>query len=293
MLVGMPTVQAWLLTQVTVRGYVSVRDHPRHDRTLRRMAEQDLLRPLLKGTYVLPGEQRLPVLARAVTHCYPDAVITGRGAARATFWPELECPRIDVARPHATRDRPPFRFHQRTMPPELIVTGTRFAITDPALTALDLCGELGGDAIDRALRQHVTTLDRLWAAFHRTSRRRGNPHRLQLLLESRSEPWSAAERRLHAILHGAGLHGWKANAPLELGDGQIYIPDVRFDRERLIIEVEGNAFHSSPTALHRDRSRQNALTLAGWRVLRIDWEMLVTDPEGVVAAIRTALRRAG
>jgi len=41
---------------------------------------------------------------------------------------------------------------------------------------------------------------------------------------------------------------------------------------------------------HSDRWRQNALMLAGWRVLRFSWLMMEEDPEAFVAAVRAALR---
>jgi len=39
----------------------------------------------------------------------------------------------------------------------------------------------------------------------------------------------------------------------------------------------------------RDRYRQNALVLAGWRVLRFTYRMLVDEPDYVIATILAAL----
>jgi hypothetical protein len=74
-----------------------------------------------------------------------------------------------------------------------------------SLTALDLCETLGGDAIDQALRTRTTTLGLLHQAMELTAARVGNRTRRQLLLDSRAEPWSAAERRFHRLLAATKL----------------------------------------------------------------------------------------
>ena len=67
--------------------------------------------------------------------------------------------------------------------------GLRVAV--PALAALDL-SETTTDAIDQVLRSRAATLDSLWEAFDLTRGRRGNARRLEHLIDSRDEPWSAA-----------------------------------------------------------------------------------------------------
>ena len=75
--------------------------------------------------------------------------------------------------------------------------------------------------------------------------------------------------------------------------------DLLFPAQRLVIEVDGYEFHSGPRPFEHDRHRQNALHLAGYRVLRFTWAMITTDLGGVLATIRSALadtaphRRAG
>jgi hypothetical protein len=62
---------------------------------------------------------------------------------------------------------------------------------------LDLCDVMGGDAIDQALRTRASTLAQLHRALELTGGRKGNRTKRQLLLDSRAEPWSKAERLLH------------------------------------------------------------------------------------------------
>ena len=123
-----------------------------------------------------------------------------------------------------------------------------------------------------------------------TPKRAGNPRRRELLLDSRDEPWSAAERVFHGLLRAAGISGWRANRPLQLGDQTIH-PDVVFRDLRLVIEIDGREFHSDPEVFESDRHRQNLLVLHGWRVLRVTWLMIQAEPDQVIAMVREAMRR--
>ena len=175
------------------------------------------------------------------------------------------------------------------IPPELVTERPGLRHTSVALTALDLCAAHGGDAIDHALRRRRTALHHLHRAMELTADRVGNRVRRELLLDSRDEPWSAAERRLHQLLRAAGILGWKANQPV-LVEGANYYPDARFfGRTRLLIEIDGREFHSEPDVFESDRWRQNLLILDGWCILRFTRQMLVERPDEVVATIRRAM----
>ena len=54
---------------------------------------------------------------------------------------------------------------------------------------------------------------------------------------------------------------------------------------RLIVEVDGYAFHRSPAAFERDRERDVILTVAGWRVMRFTHAQITRRPAWVAAAI--------
>lgn len=56
----------------------------------------------------------------------------------------------------------------------------------------------------------------------------------------------------------------------------------------MIIEVDGRAWHTTLEAFESDRLRDNHAQLAGWRVLRITYRMLVEQPEMVRDMIRRA-----
>jgi very-short-patch-repair endonuclease len=116
----------------------------------------------------------------------------------------------------------------------------------------------------------------------------GNPTKRYLLLDSRDEPWSAAERKFHRLLRDAGITGWKANRPVVLDDFTCYV-DVLFRNLKLAIEIDGRLFHTGADVFETDRSRQNQLVLDGWCVLRFTWTMIEERPETVLAMVREAI----
>lgn len=245
------------------------------------------LQALLPGVYVGPGEPDLVLRARALMAWSPDAVLTGRAAARLTFWPALRVDEVDAALPRVRTAARGYRLEARAVDPDLVLEHKGLCLTTPALTVLDLCPSVGGDAIDTALRSRSTTLAALHRVLEQTGRRRGNGLRRALLLDSRDEPWSEAERRAHRLLRAAGLRGWVTNHPVRVA-GSHYFLDIAFPAAMLAIEIDGRV-HERYDAFEHDRARQNDLVLQGWRVLRFTWTMLVERPEAVLLAIQQAL----
>ena len=275
---------------VAAEGVISSWEHSGLRSAIEWRVRTGELRTVLPGVFAPPGSAGLPrTRIAAVAHWDSDAVLTHEAAAAASFWPGIAVPVVRCAVRHERAPRAGFQFVQRHVPPELIWTRGSLRLTSPALTALDLCEALGGSAIDQALRTRSTTLDLMQTALDLTKGRSGNPKRQELLLDSRDEPWSEAERQFHRLLRAAGITGWKANRPV-LIDGLNVYPDVVFRRQRLVIEIDGREFHSEPEVFESDRRRQNLLVLNGWRVLRITWRMIADDPDQVVSMVREAVK---
>ena len=225
---------------------------------------------------------------RAVSLRHTDAVVLGAAAARASFWPDAPLRTIDVAAATRLARRQGYAFSRRHIPAELVVERAGLRYTAPALTAIDLATFECADAIDIALRTRAATLGGMYEALRLTPNRAGNLQRLELLIDSRNEPWSAAERVAHRILRAAGLTGWKTNFPVFL-EGRLYYIDIAFPHLKLAIEIDGRLHEEDEDLFESDRWRQNALVADGWRVLRFTWQMLQEHPEVVVAAILQAL----
>jgi len=268
---------------------IAVRDHPKLRGAIQWRVRTGELRPVLPGVYAAAAvADTSATRVAALRRWDPDAVLTHEAAAAASFWPRLPVPTVRCAVRHFRPPQPGFAFARRCIAPELVWEGPGVRLTSPALTALDLCEVMGGDAIDRALRTRSTTLALMRQALALTPGRSGNRTRRQLLLDSRDEPWSAAEREFHRLLRGAGITGWQANQRLRL-DGVDIHPDVLFRRLRLVVEVDGREFHSDPDVFESDRHRQNLLVLHGWRVLRVTWLMIQQEPDRVIAIVREAM----
>jgi very-short-patch-repair endonuclease len=270
-------------------GIVSRRRHPEVESSRRLLTRRGELVRVLPGVFA-PTATATTVRTRIVAlMAYdPDAILTEAAAASVSFWPDIKVDTVTCAVRHRREAQSGYCFTRRSIPPELVVERMGLRFTSTALTALDLCNSIGGDAIDHALRRRRTTLTDLRRAMELTADRVGNPVRRQLLLDSRDEPWSAAERLLHQLLRGAGITGWKANRAIVV-EGSNYYPDALFHRVRLIIEVDGRKFHSEPEVFESDRWRQNLLVLDGWCVLRFTWAMLEERPAEVLEMIRRAL----
>lgn len=271
-------------------GVISRRQHPELVSQLQWQARRGTLRRVLPGVYCRAEETdtvALRILAASLWH--PEAVLVGSAAARASFWPTVAVSTVVVAGGTKAYVRPGFRLTRRVVPSELVRVRGPLRFTDPALTALDLCDTIGGDGIDTALRTRAATLAGMRIALALTGGRTGNRRRRELLLDSRDEPWSAAERVAHRLLREAHLTGWVTNHPVRC-DGQHYFIDIAFPARRLAIEIDGR-LHAGPDLFESDRWRQNDLVLAGWRVLRFTWAMLTDHPDDVLAAVRAELRR--
>ena len=161
-------------------------------------------------------------------------------------------------------------------------------LTAPALTAVELAEPTSAESIDVALRTRMATLAGMHDALTRTANRPGNRALLRLLIDSRDEPWSAAERRAHRLLRAADI-GDGGATPRYPCWAAFYYLDIAFERIRLALEIDGRIHQTDRDLFESDRWRQNALVLAGWRVLRFTWTMLEEHPEEFVRQVRAAL----
>jgi very-short-patch-repair endonuclease len=252
-------------------GVIARRDHPKLTGAIDRQVRNGSLRPVLPGVYAAPEAcDSVQTRILALMRWDPDAILIGPAAAWASFWPEIRMANVTSNLRHQRRPQHGYEFTRRQIPAELIVDRAGLRLTSPALTALDLCATGGGDAIDQALPTRATTLAHLQRAMELTTARVGNPTRRQLLLDSRAEPWSEAERSFHRLLRDAGISGWKANRPVLLGDVRYYV-DVIFRHIKLVIEIDGRLYHNGAEVFETDR----------WRQIYLSWTIgACCDPPG-------------
>jgi very-short-patch-repair endonuclease len=280
-----------LLTEDPV---ILARDHRDLRHVILRGTEAGRLRRLLPGVYVDAGRADEVAIKAAAVACWdPSAVICGRGAAALTYWPEIAVGPLVVASPVRHARQRGFTFVERRIPPDLVREVEHVRTTVPALTAIELATSDFTDPIDIALRKRVASLPSMHEAIQLTSHRRGHTDRRRVLLDSRDEPWSAAERLAQRIYRRAGMTGWTTNLKTVVPDVGTYYLDIAFRRERVASEIDGRLHETDVDLFESDRIRQNALMLRGWLVLRFTWHMLDSDPAYVIATTQEAVALGG
>jgi len=101
---------------------------------------------------------------------------------------------------------------------------------------------------------------------------------------------STAERRLRNLLQRHGLAPAAGVYPIIENGRLLGMADIAFPEQRLIIEMDGFAYHATPAQLRADHQRQNRLEAAGWTVLRVSVATL-GQPEELFAQIHAIRAR--
>jgi len=170
--------------------------------------------------------------------------------------------------------------------------------TSVARTLFDLCGDIHARraerALDNALARHMVTIPALWRVLDDLAvQGRAGTVLLRTLLTERGPryvpPESELESRFLEVLASRNVR--EPARQVDLGDADSWIGRVDFvwRDERLIVEVDGAAFHNGFVDQKNDRERDERFTEAGWRVLRFGWDDVVDHPSTVADRINRAL----
>jgi very-short-patch-repair endonuclease/predicted transcriptional regulator of viral defense system len=163
-------------------------------------------------------------------------------------------------------------------------------VTSPARTLLDLAGLLPLETVESAFAEaRVRRLVRDKDVAEQLKRARGRRgaaalRRLVALERGPALTRSAAERKLLKLVREAALPPPELNARL----GRFEV-DFLWRGPRVVVEVDGRAYHSSARAFERDRERDAMLVAGGYSVIRVTWRQLSASPEAVIARIESAL----
>jgi very-short-patch-repair endonuclease len=216
------------------------------------------------------------------------AVASGLAAA---WWNELtkyppDLVEVTVPRVSNHIRRPGIRLRRRDLAQTDVTELKGLRVTTLPLTVVEAAVRRGGGPklMDQALQRH-THLPALWTAHLRNKGRHGSPAARRLLQAADDGARSEAERLMTRLLRGAGITGWKTNQSLAG-----YQVDVLFREAKVAIEVDGFAFHSDAEVFQRDRTKQNAIALAGYQILRFTWLDLVEHPQRVLSEVNRAVR---
>jgi len=147
--------------------------------------------------------------------------------------------------------------------------------------------------IDRAEILRIFDLVALHDVLDRHPGARGR-RTLTAIIAGYAEPTvtrSGAEERMLSLIDAAGLPRPRLNAWIGLDGGAGYEADFLLEAERLIVEVDGRAYHARRRAFAQDRRRDRRLALAGFETRRYGASELRSEPGRVVAELRIFLSR--
>lgn len=230
----------------------------------------------------------------AVLACGKEAVLSHRSAG--SLWGLLheasnEAP-VDIT---TTGQRRPSRgditIHRtRRLPVDERALRHGIPTTSAGRTLLDLASCIRGPRMERAvakaLRNGLVSVEDMGTLLDRHKGRRGIGFLRELVKtdEAPALTRSEAEVRFLKLMRRSGLPRPAVNTRL-----RGFEVDFLWRSHRLIVEIDGFAYHGGRAAFERDRNRDATLTAAGYRVVRITWRQLTRETEAVLARVAQAL----
>ncbi len=261
-----------------------------------RWLDRRRLHPIHAGVYAV-GHGALTPEGRwtaAVLAGGPGAVLSHRSAA--ALWRVLPDPGalIEITAP-SQRRTPGLCVHRRRLPLDEITSRGGIATTSVPRTLFDLAAVVPRARVERAVNEaevrRLTDPLSLDVLVQRNRGRRGVAV-IRLILDQRrigaGVTRSRLEERFLAFVDDAGLPRPQTNAGVQLG-GRWVECDCVWRAQRVVVELDGHAFHATRDAYERDRIRDRELSAAGWQVVRVTWHQLERAPEALAADLWTLL----
>ncbi len=246
------------------------------------------------GVTLASSSPKVWLRAQAAALTWPDAVVC---LGTAALLHQLPVPDDGSAHVVVERHRDSGRglvVHEYPLNPGDVVRAGLARVTTIQRTLVDCIGRLDHHQAEHLLTwagtRELIDSDTLALAVERRHGAWGNAQRRRAVASLAEGAYNPAERRLHRILRGAGITGWRGDQRIDLPDGGVARADVLFHRQRLVLEVDGRAAHGV-AAFQADRTRQNSLVGAGYSVLRFTWSDLVDRPNQVAHQVRAMLAR--
>jgi very-short-patch-repair endonuclease len=256
------------------------------------------LRKLHRGVYLV-GPLSAPntrVMA-AVLACGEGAAVSGRNAA--AIWQMLPPPARDsdpvevIAAGSRPLSRAGIRVRlTRSLLPEEVTVRDGIPMTSPARTLFDVAVVVSDRELERAVAEtfalQLARRSQILALLDHHAGRRGERRLRELLREDSQIALcrSEAEERFLKLIRKADLGRAEANARIAG-----YEVDFLWRAERLVVEIDGRAYHTANRKFEADRRRDAALVAAGLRVIRVTWNQIMNEPEALIVLLAQALVR--
>jgi hypothetical protein len=163
-------------------------------------------------------------------------------------------------------------------------------VTSLVRTLTDLAN-LGRAELERAVEraERLGLLEDLSESALASARGQSGIRLLREVLGAYDEPAflrSKLERRFLGLCRERGLPAPSMNVWVEQ-----FEVDALWSQQRLIVELDGREWHRTTAAFERDRARDAALMVAGYRVLRVTYRRLIDAPGEVMETVASLLGR--
>jgi uncharacterized protein DUF559 len=284
--------------QLGIVTYAQLRARGMTRRQIERSLESAVLERLHLGVFRIRGapvtySQQLVAAGLAVG---PEAAASHRAAATLHELLSFREPRVEVT---TNRSRSPevegvvvHRLADLRERWVQLVGGVR--VTTVARTLVDLGAVASPQtvetALDRATGRRLVTYRDVRDAMRAVARqgRRGVGTIRPLLDEriGRVLPAGVLAARMESLLRNAGLpRAVSEHVVTDEHGGFIAVADFAWPDRRLVVEVDGYEFHSTPKAVDHDNARDRLLLAAGWMPLHFSWNEVERHPERVAQEI--------
>jgi very-short-patch-repair endonuclease len=258
-----------------------------------------MLRVVHPGVYlvgaILPaGADRLA----AVYACWPTAVLSHRSAAEE--W-ELIAKRdsfaLQITAPGWRRRGPRGIYVHRTasLPPDEVDQIDGVPVTSAARAVFDLASQAPAwevaAAYEEGLINGLFDRDQMIKMAMRHKGRRGIS-KIRFLIDRDAPPSvtiERAHRTLLELIRSSDLPPPKTEFKI---DGKP--ADIAWPEAKLVVEMDGGAFHNTVGRIERDKLRDGERAAIGWLTIRVTWNELTKRPTALISriartyAIRTA-----
>lgn len=259
---------------------------------LRLAVDQGLVRRVFTGAYVrgdVPDSTELRAQAAALVMS-AHSVLCDRTAAWIYGIDVLRYAELDVTPPletyvlrgHEPTDRQNCHGGTRDLLPEdwQVIEGVR--VTTPLRTALDLACKLprrqAMAALDAFAREHGVSVAQLRRLLVRYFRRRGVVQARELVPLTDGRLESARESWVNLEIHDRGLPAPEPQYWVLVDGVPTYRVDFAYLHARVIVEYDGEEFHSKPEKKAADEKRREWLRRNGWRVIVVTKENFDDGP---------------
>lgn len=244
---------------------------------------------------VPPARDLLRSRARAAQLLVPDGLLCGPTAARLLGVQGLpfhgpEEPMHLLLPDERTRwQRAGLRLHWTRRPQPESVDCAGLQLTEPGHALLMLQRLVDRRTLlalaDSAAHRKLVSDE--WLDGQRASEAQGSNEHLWRLVDGRSE--SPSESKVRLVLHDGGLPAPDLQVQVRDETGRIIARlDLGWREQRVGLEVD-SAEHDKPTALYRDRYRQNELSDLGWDIRHVTAWDAANRPAYVRQVVRSAL----